>query len=149
MKVAVNIQTKKIIDVLPDIATSNTPFLINNGYIMLDIENPISNHIENEDGTVTTVFRELIEDDFKSYNEQNYKIIRQNIVDNIEVIYNEIIYQGDEKSQDRMSRAVVGMDDYDTIEWKAKDNSKVVLLRSELKQILKLSGIEQTKVWLN
>ena len=85
MKVAVNIQTKKIIDVLPDIATSNTPFLINNGYIMLDIENPIYNHIENEDGTVTTVFRELIEDDFKSYNEQNYKTIRQNIVDNIEL----------------------------------------------------------------
>lgn len=59
MKVAVNIQTKKIIDVLPDIATSNTPFLTNNGYIMLDIENPISNHIENEDGTITTVFREI------------------------------------------------------------------------------------------
>lgn len=147
MKVAVNIQTKKIIDVLPDIATSNTPFLINNGYIMLDIENPISNIIENEDGTVTTVFRELIEDDFKSYNEQNYKTIRQNIVDNIEVIYNEIIYQGDEKSQDRMSRTIVGMDDEDTIEWTAKDNSRVVLLRSDLKQILRLAGIEQTKVW--
>ena len=114
---------------------------------MLDIENPISNIIENEDGTVTTVFRELIEDDFKSYNEQNYKTIRQNIVDNIEVIYNEIIYQGDEKSQDRMSRAIVGMDDEDTIEWTAKDNSKVVLLRNDLKQILRLAGIEQTKVW--
>ena len=59
MKVAVNIQTKKIIDVLPDRVTSNTPFLINNGYIMLDIENPISNHIENEDGTISTTFREL------------------------------------------------------------------------------------------
>ena len=28
-------------------------------YIMLDIENPISNIIENEDGTVSTTFREL------------------------------------------------------------------------------------------
>lgn len=59
MKVAVNIQTKKIVDLLPDNATSNTPFLINNEYIMLDIENPISNHIENEDGTISTAFREL------------------------------------------------------------------------------------------
>ena len=59
MKVAVNIQTKKIIDVLPDRVTSNIPFLINNGYIMLDIENPISNYIENEDGTISTTFREL------------------------------------------------------------------------------------------
>ena len=147
MKVAVNIQTKKIVDLLPDNATENTSFLINNGYIMFDIENPISNNIENEDGTTTTVFRELIEDDFRSYNEQNYKTIRQNIVNNIEIIYNEIIYQGDEKSQDRMSRAIVGMDDEDTIEWTAKDNSKVVLLRSDLKQILRLSVVEQTKVW--
>ena len=59
MKVAVNIQTKKIVDLLPDNATANTPFLINNGYIMLDIENPISNYIENEDGTISTTFREL------------------------------------------------------------------------------------------
>ena len=147
MKVAVNLNTKTIIDLLPDEATSESPYLINNGYAILEVENPISNHIENEDGIITTVFRELIEDDFKSYNEQNYKTIRQNIVDNIEVIYNEIIYQGDEKSQDRMSRAVVGMDDDDTIEWTAKDNSKVTLLRSDLKQILRLSGIEQTKVW--
>ena len=59
MKVAVNIQTKKIVDLLPDNATANTPFLINNGYIMLDIENPISNYIENEDGTISTTFIEL------------------------------------------------------------------------------------------
>ena len=59
MKVAVNIQTKKIVDLLPDNATSSSSFIINNGYIMLDIENPISNHIENEDGTISTTFREL------------------------------------------------------------------------------------------
>lgn len=59
MKVAVDLTTKVIIDLLPDEATSNTPFLINNGYIMLDIENPISSHIENEDGTISTTFIEL------------------------------------------------------------------------------------------
>lgn len=59
MKVAVNIQTKKIVDLLPDNATSSSSFIINNGYIMLDIENPIANHIENEDGTISTTFREL------------------------------------------------------------------------------------------
>ena len=59
MKVAVNVQTKKIVDLLPNNATANTSFLINNGYIMLDIENPISNYIENEDGTISTTFREL------------------------------------------------------------------------------------------
>ena len=81
------------------------------------------------------------------YLNQVKKQNRKNIVNNIEVIYNGVVYQGDEKSQDRMSRAIVGMDDDDTIEWTAKDNSKVVLLRSDLKQILRLAGIEQTKVW--
>ena len=81
------------------------------------------------------------------YLNQVKKQNRKNIVNNIEVIYNGVVYQGDEKSQDRMSRAIVGMDDDDTIEWTAKDNSKVVLLRSDLKQILRLAGIEQTKAW--
>ncbi len=70
-----------------------------------------------------------------------------NLVASIEVLYNGTVYQGDEISQDRMSRAIVGMDDDDTIEWKAKDNSKVTLLKSDLKQILRLAGIEQTKLW--
>ena len=67
MKVAVNTQTKKIVDLLPDNATSNTSFLINNDYIMLDIENPISNHIENEDGTISITFRELISAELLPY----------------------------------------------------------------------------------
>ena len=67
MKVAVNIQTKKIVDLLPDNATENTSFLINNGYIMLDIENPIANHVENEDGTISTTFRELTNSELLPY----------------------------------------------------------------------------------
>lgn len=67
-------------------------------------------------------------------------------IDSIEINYNGVVYQGDEKSQDRISRAIVGMDDDNTIEWKAKDNSKVTLLKSDLKQILRLAGIEQTKL---
>ena len=67
-------------------------------------------------------------------------------INSIEINYNGVVYQGDEKSQDRISRAIVGMDDDDTIEWKAKDNSKVTLLKSDLKQILRLAGVEQTKL---
>lgn len=78
MKVAVNIQTKKIVDLLPDNATSNTSFLINNGYIMLDIENPISNHIENEDGTISTTFRELTNAELLPYTKESvYKRIEE------------------------------------------------------------------------
>ena len=72
---------------------------------------------------------------------------RQILVENIEVEYNGKIYQGDEVSQGRMSRVISSMLDTDTIMWKAKDNSKVKLTKIDLTQILRLSTIEQTKVW--
>lgn len=147
MKVAVDLTTKKIIDLLPDEVTSDSPYLINNGYVMLEVENPILNNIENEDGTLSTNFRDLIEDDFKEYYEQNYKIIRQELVDNIEVIYNGVVYQGDEISQSRMSRAINGLvDDSTTTEWKSKDNSWNIVNRLDLQQILFLACNEQTKI---
>lgn len=78
MKVAVNMQTKKIVDLLPDNATANIPFLINNRYIMLDIENPVSIHIENEDGTISTTFRELTNAELLPYAKKSmYKRIEE------------------------------------------------------------------------
>lgn len=71
-------------------------------------------------------------------------------VSNIEVEYKGVIYQGDETSQDRMSRAINGLPDNTTIiPWKAKDNSSQLLTRIDLKEILFLAGQEQTKIWFN
>ena len=50
MKVAVNTTTKAIVDILPDNATNSNKFLVNNGYSLLDVSEPML-----EDGT----FREL------------------------------------------------------------------------------------------
>lgn len=75
---------------------------------------------------------------------------RQIQVSNIEVKYNGVIYQGDETSQDRMSRAINGLpDDTTTISWKAKDNSSQELNRLDLKEILFLAVQEQTRIWFN
>ena len=75
---------------------------------------------------------------------------RQVLVDSIEVTYNEVIYQGDETSQDRMSRSINGLpDDITTILWKAKDNSSHEVTRLDLKEILFLAGQEQTKIWFS
>ena len=68
-------------------------------------------------------------------------------VSNIEIKYNGVVYQGDEISQNRMSRTINGMLDTDTIMWTAKNNSKVELTKEELIQILRLATIEQTKLW--
>lgn len=79
---------------------------------------------------------------------QDWKVKRQEAVDNIEVTYNGILYQGDEKSQDRMSRAINGLpDDTTTIPWIAKDNSEHLLTRVDLQTILGLAGAEQSRIW--
>lgn len=102
MKVAVSLNTKTIIDLFPDKATSENPYLINNWYIMLDIENPISNYIEKEDGTIEAVFRELLDEELLPFALKEKKELRTLLVANIEVEYNGMVYQGDEISQDRM-----------------------------------------------
>ena len=84
------------------------------------------------------------------YLKQISKANRTTLVENIEVEYNGTIYQGDETSQDRMSRAINGLsDDTTTISWKAKDNSSQELTRLDLKEILFLAGQEQTRIWFN
>lgn len=75
------------------------------------------------------------------------KLEKNLLVNNIEIVYKNITYQGDETSQDRISRAINSLtNDLQTITWKAKDNSKQILTRYELKQILSLAMQEQSKI---
>lgn len=86
----------------------------------------------------------------EDYLKQASKSNRTTLVENIEVEYNRVVYQGDEISQDRMSRAINGLpDDIATILWKAKDNSSQELTRLDLKEILFMAGQEQTRIWFS
>ena len=76
-----------------------------------------------------------------------WKTERQNKVDNLEVEHNGVIYQGDEVSQTRLARAIAVMDDTETTEWVAKDNSIQTLNKADLNAILKEAGIKQTLIW--
>ena len=117
---------------------------------MLDIESAVSSYIENEDGTITAVFRQLEDSELEVFTNAAKKANRTTLVESIEVKYNEVSYQGDETSQDRMSRAINGLpDDVVTILWKAKDNSSHELTRLDLKEILFLAGQEQTRIWFS
>ncbi len=138
MKVAVKRELNKIIDLFPDGESENSIYLTSNGYIVLDIEDPILTSTTNEYGTIDVVFRELNQEDYKEYDRINYKSIRDELVKNIVVVHNGIEYQGDEDSQSRMSRAINGLQENGTIEWKAKDNSKQILSILDLKEILYL-----------
>lgn len=121
-----------------DLSNYNLPYVEFN----INIYNPIDFKYLVVDNLVV----ELKRDD-SVYIKQQEKEYRNNLVSSIEIVYDGIIYQGDEVSQGRMSRVISSMLDTDTIMWKAKDNSKVKLTKIDLTQILRLSTIEQTKVW--
>jgi len=77
-----------------------------------------------------------------------WKEQRQKKVDNIEVEYNGVVYQGDELSQTRIARAITAMGDNDSIDWVAKDNSVHKLTKDDLKAILLKAGQIQSKIWV-
>lgn len=58
-------------------------------------------------------------------------------------------FDGDEKSQDRMTRAIVSMDDNQTINWVLADNTVSAIKKAELKEALLLAGAEMANIWVS
>lgn len=83
----------------------------------------------------------------------NWKAERQTLVDNIKVTWQKdtetpVVFQGDELSQTRMSRAIVALpDDVITVNWTADDNSVHAVTRTILQQLLFDAGQQQTAIW--
>lgn len=147
MKVAIDIITKRIVDLLPDNIDNSSAFIKNNGYVILDIDNPILSNTENEDGTFITIFRDLTNVELYPILHNEWKKERQILVDNIIVNYKDVDYQGDETSQNRLSRAINVIGDEDIIEWKDFDNNTQVLKKTDLQSILYLAGQKQEQLW--
>lgn len=79
-----------------------------------------------------------------------WKENRQKLVGAIEVTHNGIIYQGDEKSQERINRAITGVSAMpvgSTIEWTAKDNTVHPLTKDDFIVILIDAGQQQSAIW--
>lgn len=60
------------------------------------------------------------------------------------------VFDGDEKSQDRMTRAIniAAITEQVTTQWKLADNSVVEVTLAELKEALSLAGQEMNRIWL-
>jgi hypothetical protein len=61
------------------------------------------------------------------------------------------VYDGDEISQGRMARAIVGLMDQPpgaTVRWVLADNSAALVTMDELKEALTLAGLRQTELWV-
>ena len=57
-------------------------------------------------------------------------------------------FDGDEDSQNRMSRAISAMGDGDETQWVLADNSVVTATKAELKEALRLAGAAMTTIWM-
>lgn len=57
-------------------------------------------------------------------------------------------FDGDEDSQNRMSRAISAMNDGDSTQWVLADNTVVQVSKAELKEALRLAGAAMTTIWM-
>lgn len=139
MKYLVNIQTKEILKEAKLIGQAWGDSQVQLEFLELE-------DAELSDGS----YRSLTNEELITFISKKNKELREILVSSIEVVHNNVIYQGDETSQDRMSRAINGLpDNMTTISWKASDNSSQELTRVDLKEILFLAGQEQTRIWFS
>ena len=140
----------------PDITWINTVKIAGNGYLVngnMNVPNSTGNrHYRDVAVWLETNLAEpefnQTELDTQAYND--WKASRTTAVSEIEVTYDSVVYQGDEISQERMSRAITAAaDDVETIGWIAKDNSINLLTRVDLKIILKDAGDQQSALWVD
>ena len=75
------------------------------------------------------------------------KQYRAEAVNQITVEVDGMLFDGDEVSQERMSRSIVALDDGETIIWVLHDNSIANVTKEQLKMALRLAGQKQTELW--
>ncbi|MDC7704042.1 hypothetical protein [Vogesella indigofera] len=57
-------------------------------------------------------------------------------------------FDGDERSQERMSRALAALDDGESVTWVLHDNTVASIGKAELREALRLAGATQTTIWV-
>ena len=77
------------------------------------------------------------------------KAERAEFVSKIIVTVDDLQFDGDETSQDRMARSIVALNDGETVQWVLADNSIAQVTKEQLRQALRLAGEAQTAIWAN
>lgn len=77
------------------------------------------------------------------------KAERAEYVAKLVVTVDDLQFDGDETSQDRMARSIVALNDGETVQWVLADNSIAQVTKEQLRQALRLAGEAQTAIWAN
>lgn len=72
---------------------------------------------------------------------------RANIVSQIIVEVDGMLFDGDETSQDRMARSIVALDLSETVQWVLADNTIAQVTKEQLREALRKAGEAQTAIW--
>lgn len=105
-------------------------------------------YIERRDGKYVIVEipppspEEIAEAEMKKAKEQ-----RAEYVSKIIVTVDDLPFDGDETSQDRMARSCVALNEGETVQWVLADNTIAQVTKEQLRQALRLAGEAQTAIW--
>lgn len=77
------------------------------------------------------------------------KAERAEYVAKLVVTVDDLQFDGDETSQDRMARSCVALNDGETVQWVLADNTIAQVTKEQLRQALRLAGEAQTAIWAN
>ncbi len=86
---------------------------------------------------------ELKKEKLKELNKQ-----RQAELDIAKVSYKNNLYDADEVSQSRMARALLALGEDDKQFWITADDKMVELTKADFREILRLAGVNQTRIWV-
>lgn len=82
----------------------------------------------------------------EEYNQ--WKAERARAVAKIVVYVDDMGFDGDETSQNRMARCLAALADGESITWTLSDNTVAQVTKSQLLAALRSAGEEQTKLWI-
>ena len=77
------------------------------------------------------------------------KAERAEYVAKLVVTVDDLQFDGDETSQDRMARSCVALNEGETVQWVLADNTIAQVTKEQLRQALRLAGEAQTAIWAN
>lgn len=72
---------------------------------------------------------------------------RADYVSKIIVTVDDMQFDGDETSQDRMVRSIIALNDGETVQWVLADNTIAQVTRAQLREALRKAGAAQTAIW--
>lgn len=123
---------------------NNSNFLQKLGFVEMDVE-------ESEKGGwyIAGTAPKFSEEEIALKELLTAKKEREEYVSKIIVTVDGMLFDGDETSQDRMSRSIVALNDEETVQWVLADNSIAQVTKEQLRKALRLAGEAQTSIWAN